>query len=168
MKIAVVYHSESGNTQKVAQIIAEGARIGDGADCANPIEVVLMSIESIDDQILAEAEAVIFGCPTYCGTFSWQMKKWFDTAEVDLEGKLGSVFATENFVGGGATVAELGMIGHMVVRGMLVYTAGTSKGKPMTHYGAVSIRDGDKEQKERARLLGRRVAEKAVELFGRK
>ncbi len=166
MKIAVVYHSESGNTEKVAQIVAEGAKMGNGADCANPIEVVLMSIESIDDQVLSEAEAVIFGCPTYCGTFSWQMKRWFDTAKVDLAGKLGSAFATENFVGGGAAVAELGLIGQMLVRGMLVYTAGTSKGKPMTHYGAVSIRDGDEKQKERARLLGRRVAEKALELFG--
>lgn len=30
------------------------------------------------------------------------MKKWFDTTKVDLEGKLGSVFATENYLGGGA------------------------------------------------------------------
>jgi NAD(P)H dehydrogenase (quinone) len=149
MKIAIVYHSATGNTQKIAQVIAEGAGIS----------------PEIDVAFLAESKAVIFGCPTYYGTFSWQMKKWFDTTKVNLAGKLGSVFATENHLGGGADLAELGMAGHMLVRGMLVYSAGGSKEGPITHYGAVIIKDGDEFQQHRAKLLGKRVAEKAVELF---
>jgi NAD(P)H dehydrogenase (quinone) len=159
MKIAVIYHSQSGNTEGIAHLVAEGARINDG------IEVVPMNIENVDENFISEAKAVIFGCPTYCGTFSWQMKKWFDTTKVKLEGKLGSVFATEKYIGGGADVAELGLIGLMVVKGMLVYTAGYVKGQPVTHYGAVAIADGDGPQQHRAMVLGRRVAEKAVELF---
>jgi NAD(P)H dehydrogenase (quinone) len=161
MKISIVYHSENGNTKKVAQLIAEGAGI------AADIDVKTMSIDQIDEVFLAESQAAIFGCPTYYGTFSWQMKKWFDTAKVNLAGKLGSVFATENHLGGGADMAELGMIGHMLVRGMLVYSAGGSKEGPITHYGAVTIKDGDEFQQHRAKLLGKRVAEKAMELFGK-
>jgi NAD(P)H dehydrogenase (quinone) len=161
MNIAIIYHSQSGNTQKIAHIIAEGAKIND------TLNVRTMSIDSIDEQFVSEAHVVIFGCPTYCGSFSWQMKKWFDTTNIDLAGKLGSVFATENYLGGGADVAELGMVGHMLVRGMLVYSAGFTKGEPFTHYGAVVIKDGDDWQQNRARLLGQRVAEKAVELFGK-
>jgi NAD(P)H dehydrogenase (quinone) len=160
MKIAIVYHSATGNTQKIAQVIAEGAGI------STEIDVKTMSIDQIDEAFLAESKAVIFGCPTYYGTFSWQMKKWFDTVKVNLAGKLGSVFATENHLGGGADLAELGMVGHMLVRGMLAYSAGGSKEGPITHYGAVIIKDGDEFQQHRAKLLGKRVAEKAVELFG--
>ncbi|TCL70943.1 NAD(P)H dehydrogenase (quinone) [Hydrogenispora ethanolica] len=159
MKIAIIYHSQGGNTKKVAQLIAEGAKISEA------IEVAAMSIGRLDEEFINEAKAVIFGCPTYYGTFSWQMKKWFDTTKIDLEGKLGSVFATENYLGGGADVAELGLIGHMLIRGMLVYSAGCAKAGPITHYGAVTIKDGDEWQQRRARLLGKRVAEKAWELF---
>ena len=160
MKIAIIYHSQGGNTKKVASIIAEGAKINEN------IEVQIMSIGRIDVEFVSQAKVVIFGCPTYYGTFSWQIKKWFDTTKIDLVGKLGSVFATENYLGGGADVAEMGMIGHMLIRGMLIYSAGSTKQGPITHYGAVTIKDGDEFQQRRAKLLGKRVAEKAVELFG--
>ncbi len=159
MKIAIIYHSQGGNTKKVASIIAEGAKIND------IIEVKIMSIGRVDEEFVSRAKAVIFGCPTYYGTFSWQIKKWFDTTKIDLEGKLGSVFATENYLGGGAEVAEMGMIGHMLIRGMLIYSAGFTKQGPITHYGAVNIKDGDEFQQRRSKLLGQRIAEKAVELF---
>ncbi|MCX7708532.1 MAG: flavodoxin family protein [Clostridia bacterium] len=159
MKVSVVYHSQGGHTKEVAGIIAEGAKI------SKDIEVQTMSIGRLDEDFLKESKAVILGCPTYYGTFSWQMKKWLDTAKVDLAGKLGSVFATENYLGGGADVAELGLVGHMLIRGMLVYSAGYTKEGPITHYGAVTIREGDEWQQRRARLLGKRVAEKAWELF---
>ncbi len=159
MKIAVVYHSQGGNTKEVARIISAGAKISD------QIEVAAMSIGRIDKDFVEKSKAVIIGCPTYYGTFSWQIKKWFDTTKIDLEGKLGGVFVTENYLGGGADVAELGMIGHMLIRGMLVYSAGYTKAGPITHYGAVSIKAGDEWQKRRAKLYGKRLAEKAVELF---
>ena len=161
MKIAIVYHSESGNTEKVAHIIAEGARIHDA------LEVQTMSLDHLDEAFISDAHAVIFGCPTYCGSFSWQMKKWFDTTDLNLAGKLGSVFATENYLGGGADVAELGMVGHILVRGMLAYSAGIGKGNPFTHYGAVTVKSGDDWHQNRARLFGQRIAEKAMELFGK-
>jgi NAD(P)H dehydrogenase (quinone) len=94
------------------------------------------------------------------------MKKWLDQTKNRLAGKLGAVFATENYLGGGADFAELSLIGCLLVYGMIVYSAGASRGDPLTHFGAVCIRDGDEKQKERARIFGKRIAEKAVELFG--
>jgi len=159
MKIAVVYHSESGNTRKVAQLVAKGAQSRDA------VEVKVMRIQNIDEGFLSEAKVVIFGCPTHCGTYSWQMKQWFDTTTVNLNGKLGSTFATADYIGGGATIAEVGLIGLMLVKGMLVYTAGGSDGIPIIHYGVVTIKSGNRRQQHRAKLLGRKVAEKALELF---
>jgi len=54
----------------------------------------------------------------------------------------------------------------MLVRGMLVYSSGVGRSVPFTHYGAVTIKDGDEPQRERARILGGRVAAKAREIFG--
>ncbi|MBM7624482.1 flavodoxin family protein [Sporohalobacter salinus] len=160
MKLTVLYHSETGNTEDVAGIIAEGANEVDN------IEARTMGIEDIDDEFIEESKAVIFGTPTYLANFSWQTKKWFDTEmNYDLSGKLGAVFATENYLGGGADMALLTMIGHMLVKGMVIYSGGASDGKPYTHYGAVCIKDGNEEQQERAEIFGKRIANKAVELF---
>lgn len=160
MKVAVIYHSESGNTAKVAELIAEGVRQNEG------VEVQTMSVKEVDKEYVAEAKAVFLGTPTYAGCFSWQMKDWLDNGKVKLTDKLGAVFATENFLGGGADTAEMGLIGHLLVKGMVVYSAGTSQGQPFTHYGCVTIKDGDEAQQERARIFGQRVAAKALELFG--
>lgn len=158
MKIAIVYYSKTGNTQKVADLIAEGSKQ------IKDVEVKCMSIEAIDNEFLAEAKAVIFGSPTIAGTFAWQLKQWLDGAK-NLGGKLGAVFATANYVGGGAEVAELAMIGELLVKGMLIYASGAAEGQPFIHYGVVCIQDGDEGQKERARIFGQRIAKKAVELF---
>ena len=160
MKIAIVYYSNSGNTKKVAELIAEGAKR------TNEVDIKCMSIDDIDDAFIKEAKAVIFGSPTIAGTFSWQIKQWLDTARnIKLGGKLGAVYATANYVGGGAEIAELAMIGELLVKGMLVYSAGAAEGQPFTHYGAVCIQGGDESQQERAKIFGERIARKAVEIF---
>jgi len=43
MKISLIYHSETGNTKRIAERIAEGARLG------GEVEVKSMSIDEIDD-----------------------------------------------------------------------------------------------------------------------
>ncbi|WMJ81906.1 flavodoxin family protein [Clostridium sp. MB40-C1] len=160
MKLSIVYYSQTGNTKKIAEIIKEGV------EKSGDIQVKTMSIEDMDYKFLEESKAVIFGTPTYYATFSWQIKKWFDTCkECNLSGKLGSVFATENVLGGGADVAELSLIGHMLVKGMLIYSAGSSEGQPYTHFGAVCTKDGDEQQRERARIFGERIGNKALEIF---
>jgi len=161
MRISVIYHSETGNTKKLAEIISEGAKL-DGK-----VDVKLMSIDEIDDAFVEGSAAVIVGCPTHRGMFSWQMNKWLGRTKLKLAGKIGSVFVTEGYIGGGADTAEMGLIAHMLVAGLLIYSAGTSGGQPFTHYGAVAIKDGDEAQKERARIFGERIGRKAIELFGR-
>lgn len=161
MKLAVVYHSESGNTKQVGEIIASGAEKTDN------IEAKSMSIDEVDEEYLKEAKAVVFGSPTYHGDISWQMKKWFDTEAMnyDFSDKLGAMFATENYLGGGSDVALLTLAGHLLVSGMLVYSGGAGEGDPYTHYGVVTIKDGDEEHQEKAKIFGERVARKAVEVF---
>lgn len=160
MKLAVVYHSESGNTEKIAHLIANGA------NQIQNVEAKTMSISNINDEFLNSSQAVIFGSPTYHADFSWQLKKWFDkSAKYDLAGKLGAAFATENYLGGGADFALLTIIGHLLVKGMVVYSAGSGEGHPYTHYGAVCLKAGNKEQQKRAEIFGNRIASKAISIF---
>ncbi|EGD59276.1 flavodoxin/nitric oxide synthase [Novosphingobium nitrogenifigens DSM 19370] len=71
-KIVVVYHSGYGHTKVVAEHVARGA----GA------ELVAISpegeIAEAEWTALNEADAIIFGAPTYMGNVSWQFKKFAD------------------------------------------------------------------------------------------
>jgi NAD(P)H dehydrogenase (quinone) len=159
MRFSIIYHSVTGNTKKLAELIAEGIKKeGD-------FEIRLMSVDDIDEKFVESSQVVLFGCPTYAASLSWQMKKFFDTVSVKLAGKLGGVFATQNYVGGGAGFAELAMISAMLVKGMLIYSGGCANGNPYIHYGVTTIKDGDEWHRERAVIYGRRMASKAKEIF---
>ena len=76
IKTAIVYHSGYGHTARMATAIAEGA--GPGA--------VLVAIDAEGNiaedtwQVLAGADAILFGSPTYMGGPSWQFKKFADAS----------------------------------------------------------------------------------------
>jgi len=162
MKIAIIYHSESGNTEKMADLVRQG--------CLKfrEIEAKCMSIDDIDEAYVVESAAIILGSPTYEGSCSWQMKKYLDTGPKGLAGKLGGVFVSQNWPGGGgASFAEMTIIAAMLVHGMLVYSGGISVGRPYLHFGAVSMRAPAEElYRERCIKLGENIAMKAIELFG--
>jgi NAD(P)H dehydrogenase (quinone) len=161
IKVAIVYHSETGNTQKMAELIKKGCDDLEGA------ESKVMSIDDLDMTYIAGAEAVIFGCPTYEGTASWQMKRTLDTMSVDLAGKLGGVFASQNWPGGGgADFTEMTLIAAMLVRGMMIYSGGITRGHPFLHFGAVSERAPKGLYEKRCTKLGENIASKAKDLWG--
>lgn len=116
---------------------------------------------------VGHSAAVIFGVPTYVGNMSWQMKKWFDTNwNVQVGGKLGSAFSTDNSPnGGGAELAILTLVNHMLVRGMLCYSSGAEFGRPFIHIGPAAVRDKIEEKEILYRPFGARVARKARQLF---
>jgi multimeric flavodoxin WrbA len=73
-KIAIVFHSGYGHTQRMAEAVAEGAR---GELIAIDAEG---NISESQWAALAAADAIIFGSPTYMGTVSWQFKKFADAS----------------------------------------------------------------------------------------
>ena len=81
-KIAVVFHSGYGHTRRVAEYVAEGA----GAE--------LLAIDAEGNlpegawEKLADAEAIIFGTPTYMGGASWQFKKFADASSKPWFGRV--------------------------------------------------------------------------------
>lgn len=73
-KIAVVYFSGYGHTKVIAQTFAQ------------PIDAILIEIDQNgeiteqDWQTLNDAQAIVFGAPTYMGTAPWQFKKFADAS----------------------------------------------------------------------------------------
>jgi NAD(P)H dehydrogenase (quinone) len=165
MKITVLYVSCSGNTEKAAELIKEGILQ------AGNIDVRLMNIVSedpLDAEFLKDSAAVIIGTPTYAASLSWQLKKWFDTDKsVKLAGKLGAAFATANYVYGGADIAIADILHGMLVKGMVVYSSGGGCGAPIIHLGPVAITSEFDKSRDLFEIFGKRVAEKALELFGK-
>lgn len=166
MKITILYASVTGNTEKVAGFIKEGI-CSTGA-----IEVRLMNLvkeETIDIGFINDSKAVVFGTPTYVSNMCWQMKKWFDTEwKCTLSGKLGAAFATANVLSGGADVAILSIINHILVKGMLAYSSGAGCGRPFIHLGPIAIRGELEEKRDVFTVFGKRIAEKSRELFENK
>lgn len=162
MKISIIYFSRTGTTRKMAQPIAEG--IKNTAD----IEVGIFSIDEINYDFLDESDAVIFGTPTYYANTCWQIKKWFDESyKIKLGGKLGAVYATCDYLQGGPDTAILTIINHLMVKGMLVYSGGSSLGQPFIHLGAVALRNEPEESEAMFRIFGERIARKTLELFAK-
>lgn len=54
----------------------------------------------------------------------------------------------------------------MLVEGMLVYSGGSSLGKPYTHLGPIAIVSEIDDSKEMFRIFGIRIAKKLKILFG--
>lgn len=160
MKISIIYHSETGNTKRMADLIEEGCKKIKG------IEVKTMSIDKLNKEFIKESKGVIFGSPTYEGLMSWQMKKLLDEIDVELKGKVGGVFASQNWPGGGgADLAEISIIAAMLIRGMLIYSGGITEGYPAVHFGAVSTKSPEGVDEERCLKLGENIAKKVMEIF---
>lgn len=164
MKVSIVYFSATGNTEKVARWIQEGAQ--QAADT----EVRLFNLaenDAPDRDFIEASSAVVFGTPTYVASMCWQLKKFFDVhMEYDLADKIGAAFATENSPhGGGAEQAVMTIHTHMLVKGMFVYSSGAGCGRPYIHIGPTVVRDQMEERKEICQVFGKRIAEKAHMLF---
>ena len=161
MHIAIIYHSETGNTARMAELVREGCARAPGA------EARCMPVDAVGQAYVDAAQAVILGSPTYEGSCTWQIKRYLDRDAVGLAGKLGGVFVSQNWPGGGGgSFAEMTMIAGMLVRGMLIYSGGIAEGQPYLHFGAVSCRAPDEDlYRDRCRKLGENIARKALELF---
>ena len=77
--VAIVYHSGYGHTAKVAESIAEGVRAAGAEPKLLRIEGLTQDFDPIIDAV-SEADAVIFGAPTYMGDVSAPFKAFADAS----------------------------------------------------------------------------------------
>jgi flavorubredoxin len=94
--ILIVYDSISGNTEKMAKFIAEGAS-------TKKRNVVMKKVTEVTDQDLIDAKVLVFGCPSYNRDLTLNMKKFFETTisklKKKLKGKVGVAFGAYGWSG---------------------------------------------------------------------
>ena len=71
-KILIVYHSQTGNTQKMAHAVAEGARGIEGVD------VILKKAADATLEDLLTSDGFALGTPENFGYMSGMVKDFFD------------------------------------------------------------------------------------------
>jgi flavodoxin len=93
-KVLIAYDSRTGNTEKMAELIAEGVRISGQ-------EAELMKISEIKNaETLQGFDAYLFGCPTYHRDMTGGMKTFlFLVQKAGLEGKVGGSFGSHTHSG---------------------------------------------------------------------
>jgi flavorubredoxin len=93
-KILVLYYSRSGNTEKMAKAVAEGAQSTSG------IGVELNFHIDVSD--LNDYDAILIGAPTYRKEMPVDFKNLFEEAEkqnINLKGKIGAAFGSYGWSG---------------------------------------------------------------------
>ena len=88
-KVLIAYYSLAGNTEKMAEYIAEGVRFSGQ-------QAVLKKLSEIKNTVdLAGYDGYIFGSPTYLLNVPEQVKTFLFLAQkAELKGKLGGAFGS--------------------------------------------------------------------------
>jgi len=181
-KLAIVYHSGFGHTQRVAEHVAEGAAGVEGT------QVSLQSVEALDLEWLHAADAIVFGAPTYMGSASaafkgfmestsrlWLQQRWKDKLAAGFTNS-GSLYGDKanTLVELCCFAAQHGMV--WVGLGLLVNGVRGDRDDPRhlnrlgSSLGLMTQADVDRSPElappisdlETARAFGRRVAELAT------
>jgi flavorubredoxin len=142
-KLLVVYDSQTGNTEKMAKAVAEGAESVPG------VEVVLKYY--VRPKELEEASAIIFGSPTYHHDMTLPIKHILEEASktnVKLQGKIGAVFGSYGWSGEAPK--------------LILEVLKNRFGMETIYSGLTMLYTPDNDGLEKCRNLGKTVAEKIV------
>ena len=93
-QILVLYYSRTGNTERMAKAVAEGAQINDNVK-------VELSFH-IEPEELKTFDAIVIGAPTYHHEMPLDFKNLFEEAAVkgvSLKGKVGAAFGSYGWSG---------------------------------------------------------------------
>jgi NAD(P)H dehydrogenase (quinone) len=183
-KVAIVYHSGYGHTAVLADSVAQGVRDGGGEAALLKVEAFDQDFEPLFAQI-AEADAVVFGAPTYMGDVSAgfkafaeaSAKTWYVQAWKD---KLAAGFTVSGSFSGDKLQTLSSLSVFAAQHGMVWVSTGQLPGNAAGKTGPEDVNrlgsflgvmaqadNGPAEvtppsgDRETARLLGQRVAEAA-------
>ncbi|MHC4891230.1 MAG: flavodoxin family protein, partial [Planctomycetota bacterium] len=117
-EVLIAYDSLRGNTERMAQAVAEGVKRVPGAVAA------VKRISKVTKEDLEAAEAIVLGCPTYYANIPGRMKTviddWSWKMKVDFTDKVGGAFATGGGQMGGKEHVVISLLLFMINNRMIV------------------------------------------------
>lgn len=158
MKVLIVYDSKTGNTEKMAQAVAEGVK-------EEKVDFEVKKVNDASVDMLPEIDGLILGSPVYYGQPTGKLKEFIDASvkyHGKLEGMVGGAFASSGGSHSGGETTVIALLEALLIHGMVVQ--GTSS---TSHYGPVSVGAPNKAATEACKKLGQRVARLVKKLHGR-
>lgn len=134
--VLVVYASDYGSTEKMAQAAAAGVESVGG------VTAVLKKAEEVDADDFTASDGVLVGTPVHMGSMDWRVKKMIDTVcsglwmQDKMNGRVAGAFVSGSgygSVGGGAELTFLSVLNNFAELGMIIVplpknTGGYKKG----------------------------------------
>jgi NAD(P)H dehydrogenase (quinone) len=118
VRVLVAYDSLTGNTEQMAQAVAEGAKRVGG------VTVTLKRVAEVSKEDLEKADAILLGCPTYYANIPGKTKAvlddWAWKMKVDFTDKIGGAFATGGGQTGGKEHVVISLLLYMLSNRMVV------------------------------------------------
>lgn len=159
--LLITYYSQSGNTQQLAEAIAEGAQSVVG------VEVKLLPLDQVQTDDLLGASAIILGSPVYNANIAPPVQEFINSWPFDgrpLRDKVGAVFSTGGGISIGEELVMLNLMHSMLIHGMILVGGDTVESafgaSAITGDGPFDSKDGvDQFFLEKGKGLGKRVAE---------
>ncbi len=156
MKVLIVYASKSGNTAKMAEAVADGAR------SVKNVVVELKRVDNATVDDLVDADAIVLGSPDYFGQMTSGMKGFIDRSvkvHGKLEGKVGGAFTSAGGTASGAETTLISILEAMLVHGMIIQGRSDDK-----HYGCAAVGAPKAKELNDCKTLGERVAALTLKL----
>ncbi len=164
VRIMVAYYSRTGNTEKMARGVIEGA------ERVSEVVATLKNVSDVSKEDLESSDGIILGCPTYFANIPGEMKtiidNWNWKLNVDFTDKIGGAFSTAGGQMGGQGHVVVSLLlfmlnNRMIVAGPLYRNEAT--GSIWGESGAAAITGPldpgvAEEELDGARRLGERVA----------
>jgi NAD(P)H dehydrogenase (quinone) len=157
--VLVQYHSKTGNTKQMAELVARGAAGITGIN----VRLKTVAESQVDD--LLWMDGIALGAPTHLGSIPWELKKFWDDASGivwgKIDGKFGCAFSSAGGLGGGSELACMGLLTILINYGILTFGV-TDYVAPLRtlHYGAaIPGEPRTKAERDICERLGRRLAE---------
>ncbi len=144
-KALVTYYSQSGNTERMARLIADFLQ-------SHGVQADLIPVQEVDIDSLPSYDGFIVGSPNYFGTMAWPVKKFIDDSIKyfkKLDGKVAAAFTSEAMIGGGGDLVLVDILKAFLIHGCIVQGL-TSAG----HFGPVSIGAPDQRIEKEVAVLG--------------
>jgi NAD(P)H dehydrogenase (quinone) len=170
VRVLIAYYSLTGNTEKMAQGVVEGAQRIPGT------AVNLKTVDEVTKKDLEGADGIILGCPAYYGTIPGRMKvvidDWSWKMKVDFTDKVGGAFSTGGGQAGGKEFVVVSLVMFLLNNRMVVAGPLYRNDKTESVWGEVGaaamtgpldpgVGEGELDS---ARRLGERVARLSLKL----
>jgi len=163
VRILIAYHSRTGNTEKIA------AAVRDGAASITGVEVALRKVADVTAGDIVKSDGIILGTPVEWGNLSAESKGFLDRVGAVLgkagptlgEGRTAAVFCTAGSPSNGQELARMSAIAALlamrfvIVGGVNEDGFGTLGAQAATAGKPPGINDRDRAD---ARRLGERFA----------